>query len=255
MIDWKIDCPTFLRLTDTSIGEHGVYRIEIDGVYDWRTKERINSVPIKLTTEESAVMLESIENAKLSLPTTATQLLEWVGRQGGDFAVPDWFTRSAQAQTRSDAEAIMDAAEVDLHSQREADAKGPSSTAAERHTIKWLQSEAEAELRAMQSLRAAIPVEFERASKQTRSDAMAVEIKRAREDAGANASPAEIMLRLQSYAGKLGSCITAKAANGVLWTRGRGGAPDKLTIDALEQRLARDQKRGAGIAKGSREGQ
>lgn len=74
--------------------------------------------------------------------------------------------------------------------------------------------------------------------KRTRRDAMSREIDEAIRLIDGAPTPTAIMRRLQSFAGREGSCVTERCAEGVLW-RDDSGKPQKLTAEALEKRLAR----------------
>lgn len=79
----------------------------------------------------------------------------------------------------------------------------------------------------------------------TRVDDMALEIEsavgelRAR---GETATAARVMALLRARAGRPDSCVTDVAATGVLWRRGSTGIDEKLTMRALNDRLARLRK-------------
>jgi len=62
------------------------------------------------------------------------------------------------------------------------------------------------------------------------------------EQRGEPATPAKVMARLRERAGKLDSCISECAPDGVIWIRGTTGKPAKLTMEALKQRISRLRK-------------
>lgn len=56
---------------------------------------------------------------------------------------------------------------------------------------------------------------------------------------GEHVTPAKVMALLRARAGRPDSCIYDTAPNGVLWTRGSSGEPEKLTMEALKKRISR----------------
>jgi len=78
--------------------------------------------------------------------------------------------------------------------------------------------------------------------KHPRSDLMAPEIDRAIQELGGVTDQARIMGRLQSYAGRSGSCIIEAGPGFVLW-RDAKGIPRKLSRDTLRKRLDRRAER------------
>jgi len=76
-----------------------------------------------------------------------------------------------------------------------------------------------------------------------RNDLMSAEIENAIRELGDRATPADVMRKLKSYAGKLGSCITEVAPDGVVW-RTSSGKNTKLAMAALNKRLSRQTLKG-----------
>lgn len=76
----------------------------------------------------------------------------------------------------------------------------------------------------------------------TRHDDIQIEIDDVRaglEQQGEHVTPAKVMALLRARAGRPDSCIYDTAPNGVLWTRGSSGEPEKLTMEALKKRISR----------------
>src|SRR5690606_31998220 len=79
-------------------------------------------------------------------------------------------------------------------------------------------------------------------SARTRHDDIQIEIDDVRaglEQRGEPATPAKVMAMLKARAGRPDSCISETAPDGVIWTRGSSGEPEKLTADNLKSRLNR----------------
>ena len=83
-------------------------------------------------------------------------------------------------------------------------------------------------------------------SARTRHDDMQIEIDDVRaglEQRGEPATPAKVMAMLKARAGRPDSCISETAPDGVIWTRGSSGEPEKLSADNLKSRLSRRKSR------------
>jgi hypothetical protein len=83
------------------------------------------------------------------------------------------------------------------------------------------------------------------ADMRARSDDMAIELScviAGLEQQGEHVTPAKVMALLRARAGRPDSCIYDTAPNGVLWTRGSSGEPEKLTMEALKKRISRPRK-------------
>jgi len=78
---------------------------------------------------------------------------------------------------------------------------------------------------------------------QQRKDLLSDEIDHASSELGVNATPAEIMKKLKSYAGAEGSCIIAATSEGVAWTDS-AGKKKQLDKENLRKRLSRKRKNG-----------
>lgn len=59
---------------------------------------------------------------------------------------------------------------------------------------------------------------------------------------GERATASMVMVALKARAGRRDSCITQAAPDGVIWTRGSSGKTEKLTMEALKQRIRRAAK-------------
>lgn len=83
-------------------------------------------------------------------------------------------------------------------------------------------------------------------SARTRHDDIQIEIDDVRaglEQQGEPATPAKVMAMLKARAGRSDSCISETAPDGVIWTRGSSGEPEKLSADNLKSRLSRRKSR------------
>ena len=83
-------------------------------------------------------------------------------------------------------------------------------------------------------------------SARTRHDDIQIEIDDVRaglEQQGEPATPAKVMAMLKARAGRSDSCISETAPDGVIWTRGSSGEPEKLSADNLKSRLSRRKPR------------
>jgi hypothetical protein len=240
MSNWQIDCATFVRLTGTTIGAYDPYWIGLEGVRDYRTAEYFENSPLTPTTEEAAVSLESIENAKLQFPTTAQKLVEWVGRQGGDFGLPRWFQRAVEA-IDSDAGSILDEARAVVQKGLDDRAAGRSvDSASELRILGWEQSDLTSELNAIQTLQRGPLIASEpRAaqsptSKAKRGNAVQSEVQAAMTLLGGTQDPDLVRKQMLKFAGHVGSVLINREGTLGYVRRGRF---QQLDNEAIRKRI------------------
>jgi hypothetical protein len=232
MIDWKIDCKTFLRLTGATSGEYGVHHI---------SKKRVRSTlkdDTPLDSEGSAERLEIIESAKLIFPTTASKLVEWVDAQCGDFVLPDWFIAAVHADDLDEALDVLTKAQANFKCDAEASRLQPARTARERHIRSVQIEEAQAKLGVVRAL---IDACREAGPARERSDDFWSEIDAIRKELGPDAPGKDIWNALKERAGTGRSYILDVALDGLVW-QSSTGEKKKLTKRAFDARLRREAR-------------
>ena len=247
MIDFAIDCPLFLRLTNARLGEHGLYQVSASGVSASLTEPDVEDTPLEAYF--SAEFLEHIENARLPFPTTAQQLLAWkLKNKDTQYLLPTWFERVVTANDAAAARSILnDAIPAIDHSIQKW--KTEKSTQAMLNKLR-----AEAEREAIESIKPILSAAEDKqvvapsAVDRQRSDLMAIEIEVA--IGQGKSTLAAVMTWLRQQAGKSGSCvISADNDGGVTW-RNIDGKNMGLSKESLKQRLIR-RNRQQGIANGT----
>lgn len=91
-----------------------------------------------------------------------------------------------------------------------------------------------------------VPPRTETSDRKTRYDDLAIELNDLLNEMVAAGEPlvsAAVMARLQARAGERGSCIAARAPDGVVWIRTSSGMKEKLFLRALEARIDRWKER------------
>jgi hypothetical protein len=257
MIDWKIDCQTFLLLTGTSLGEWGIHIIDESGVCSSITPKSIADAPYNST--ECASLLDAIESAKLTFSTNSSKLIVWIDDQGGDFVVPDWFRAAVNADGYAAAQQTLCEAKSALEEQLAAMRSSAPSSAQQRHILRRSTDELIAELEAIDRLRsipetgAVHPAEFEAAEalsgvsdagtagpkEPIRLNPLSLAITPILEALGKKATVPQVMKQLRSLAGKEGSCVLGSTQDGSLRWRRSDGSEAELDRIALKKRLIR----------------
>lgn len=241
MIDWEIDCGTFLRLTSATLGEYGLYFIEPAGVRALQSEDDIAAASNILGTEEAAVMLEFVRTARLALPTTASKLIAWIDEQGGEFQLPSWFRAAARSEAKDAARTLLELAKEN----REMASRSGRAFVAFDDAWALSRSEIASEVQAINSLLGQVCLAESVSGPIRRHDDIAIEIETAINNLGGGLDSEKVMAELQSYAGRAGSCVIEVGAGLVVWRRASGGK-EKLAMDALKQRLKRWKVRQAG---------
>jgi hypothetical protein len=89
---YSISFSDFLLLTNSKLGDYGIYRI---------TKEGVQGIDVGALGSCTALEIDDIysfyETAKLEFPTTAAKLSEWVKKQNREFELPDKFINAVNA--------------------------------------------------------------------------------------------------------------------------------------------------------------
>lgn len=248
MIDFAIDCPLFLRLTNVRLGENGLYRVSASGVSSTITEQDVEDTPID--AHFSAELLEDIQDARLPFPTTAQQLLAWMQKnKDAESLFPTWLEPAVMAHDAVSAHSVLnDAMSVIGESiqKQEAEITRGKSTQTVLNKLR-------AQCDAIESIKSLLFGSEDRqagepsVSKRQREDFMAMEIDAAIEALQGKSSPNAVMHWLKKQAGKEGSCVISADNDGVTWRSAAGGR-EGLSINALKQRLTR-RKRQQGNAK------
>lgn len=97
----EIHADDFLLLTGARFGDYGIYHISESGV-----TARLGELDdlADLSPAEAASLLKFKREAELPFPTTRRRFLEWVGKQDGDFALPDGFEAPPASKEKTTSE-------------------------------------------------------------------------------------------------------------------------------------------------------
>jgi len=105
MVEFPIDCPLLLRL-GFELGTAGLYRLSTAGIESNNSIYGPDDAPWK--GPETALLLEFIRDARLPLPTTSTQLAEWLAKNDDiPYVIPHWFEPVVASQDATGALAIL----------------------------------------------------------------------------------------------------------------------------------------------------
>jgi len=251
MIDFEIDCQTFLRLTDVGLGEYGLYVVETSGVRAKWSKADLDDFAKRMGGgREAEALLDFIRDARLPFSTTAQELLAWQ-KLNTEFELPDWFAQLLEAADGVAATTIIDSVRNDLVKKiRGLEAKVQALKSEKAKPGVWYPIEAKAErlgsmLLAIDSIRSSIcvgsPPTDQPQKRRKSNDLMALEIEQIKRDLG-EYTPAMVMKELRAHAGMRGSCVVKICGDGVTWKRLSEEVSD-LTMANLRSRLSRNSRR------------
>lgn len=112
-MDFPVKCSLFLRLTGTSLGQYGLYVVKTTGIEAETSAAELDDFAMRMGGEgDAAVLLEFIESAKLSFPTTAAVLSAWQ-KENSDFDLPEWFGHVVASENSATALDELDRVEAE----------------------------------------------------------------------------------------------------------------------------------------------